>query len=417
MYQMINHKGEPNLGYEGFSADAGLYHSIIKHNNLYQLVDGEWTFITTDKKSFSNSIAPMWEAADSLFKKSKDSVTLEKLYEVWQNKPIGARKGILPIFALIYFLANRHNLGLYIENTFIPDLTEAYVDEWMQDTRRVAFKYVEIGKKREVLLKALSLSLTKSLGHPVTASPLESARGLVSLIASLPSWTKRTNTLSLDAQKLRTAILKASDPHKVLFSDLPNLLETSDEISLVDKISKLTEELQNAYPALLVRFRDILYKALDHGGNLKELNQRAENIKGISGDFGIDAFVARLSVFKDDIESLEGLLSTAITKNPRDWVDRDQEAAINSLGRICSSFRSIESLNNLRGKSATRKAFAFVYTDPKNAVISKNFDISEDKLPELKKISTALLNDLKKKGLSKDEILATFAQACSDTVN
>jgi hypothetical protein len=417
MYQMINFKGEKRLGYEGFSADAGLYYSIIEHNNLYQLIDGEWTFITNDKKLFGKHFSPMWEAADKIFKKSKEAVTLQQLYDTWQTKPIGARKGILPIFALIYFLANRHNLGLYIESTFIPDLTEAYLDEWMQDTKRVAFKYVEIGKQREALLKALSISLTESLGQSVTASPLESARGLVSLIATLPNWTKRTTTVSLEAQKLRSAILKANDPHKVLFSDLPNLLEAEDEIILVNKISNLTKELQSAYPALLEKFKDILFKALDHKGSIKELNERAESIKGISGDFGVDAFVARLSVFKDDIESLEGILSTAITKNPKDWVDRDQEAAINSLGKICSSFRNIESLSNLRGKSATRKAFAFVYTDPKSSVISKNFDIAEDKLPELKKISSTLLNDLKKKGLSDDEILATLAHACSQTVN
>ncbi len=416
MYQMLNRKGEQRLGYEGYSADAGLYYSIIEHNNLYQLIDNEWTFTTSDKKSFGKHFSPMWEAADKLFKKSKDSVTLQQLYDIWQSKPIGARKGILPIFALIYFLANRHNLGLYIENTFIPDLTEAYLDEWMQDTKRVAFKYVEIGKQRESLLKALSTSLTKSLGQPVTASPLESARGLVSLIATLPNWTKRTTTVSLEAQKLRAAILKANDPHKVLFSDLPNLLDAEDEINLVNKISKLTEELQNAYPSLLEKFKGILFVALDHKGSVKELNQRAEAIKGISGDFGVDAFVARLSVFKDDIESLEGLLSTAISKNPKDWVDRDQEAAINSLGRICNSFRSIESLSSLRGKNATRKSFAFVYADPKDAAISKNFDISEDRLPELKKISLMLLNDLKKQGLSNDEILATFAQACSETI-
>jgi hypothetical protein len=179
----------------------------------------------------------------------------------------------------------------------------------------------------------------------------------------------------------------------------------------------LTEELLSAYPALLEKFKGILFMALDHKGSIIELNKRAENIKGISGDFGIDAFVARLTVFKDDIESLEGLLSTAITKNPKDWIDRDQEAAINALGGICSAFRNIESLNILRGKNSTRKAFAFVYTDPQNAIISKNFDISENKLPELKKISTMLLNDLKKQGLSQDEILATFAQACSETVN
>ena len=71
---------------------------------------------------------------------------VSEIYQKWQAPTIGVRKGLLPILALIYFLANRQHLGLYIENTFITDLTEAYLDEWMQITDRVAFKYVEIGK-------------------------------------------------------------------------------------------------------------------------------------------------------------------------------------------------------------------------------------------------------------------------------
>ena len=85
----------------------------------------------------------------------------------------------------------------------------------------------------------------------------------------------------------------------------------------------------------------------------------------------MDAFIARLSVFKADTESLEGLLSTTINKNPKDWVDRDVDADINKLGSYCSSFRQIESINNMRGKEASRHAFAFVYSDPDNSFVSK----------------------------------------------
>ena len=418
MYRMINRQGEPSLGYEGFSSDAGLFYSIIKNNHLYQSINDEWKFNTSPNEGIlEQQFAPLWEAADKLLKSSKEQVTLTDIYAAWKAKPIGARNGVLPIFALIYFLANRHQLGLYIEKTFIPDLTEAYLDEWMQDTNRVAFKYVEIGKKRESLLRALSASLSKTLGKTVTASPLESARGLVNVFASLPNWTKRTLTVSPEAQKLRTAILRASDPHKVLFSDLPNILEIDDEIVLVDKISSLTQELQLAYPNLLDKFKDLSFKALDHQGEISSLLKRAENIKGLSGDFAIDAFIARLSVFKNDQESFEGLLSTTINKNPKDWVDRDVDAAINKLGGFCSSFRQIESLNNLRNKESSRQSFAFVYSDPQNSMVSKNFDVSNEKLPELKLLSKELLLELYKKGLTKDEILATFAQACNETIN
>ena len=418
MYRMINRQGEPSLGYEGFSSDAGLFYSIIQQNNLYQFIGDTWAFHTLDMDDgLQKQFSPLWEAADNLLKSSKEQVTLTDIYAAWKAKPIGVRNGVLPIFALIYFLANRHQLGLYIEKTFIPDLTEAYLDEWMQDTNRVAFKYVEIGKKRESLLRLLSSSLTKSLGKVVTASPLESARGLVNIFASLPNWSKRTSTVSLESQKLRSAILRASDPHKVLFSDLPNILETDDEIVLVDKISALTKELQSAYPSLLDKFKDLTFKALDHQGEISLLLKRAETIKGLSGDFAIDAFIARLSVFKNDQESLEGLLSTTINKNPKDWVDRDVDAAINKLGGFCNSFRQIESLNNLRGKESSRQSFAFIYSDPKNSMVSKNFDVANEKLPELKLLSKELLLELYKKGLTKDEILATFAQACNETIN
>ena len=228
---------------------------------------------------------------------------------------------------------------------------------------------------------------------------------------------ERTSTVTLEAQKIRGAILKASDPHKVLFSDLPNLLNSNSEKDLVDKITDLVKELQTAYPKLLEKFRSILFRALDHRSDISNLRLRAENILSKSGDFEIDAFTARLSVFKDDTESLEGLLATLINKNPRDWVDRDQEAAINSLGRFCTTFRSVESLSTLRDQSATRKSFAFIYSDPKNSQISPSFDVAEEKFPALNQISKSLLIELKKQGLSRDEILATFAQACKNTLD
>jgi hypothetical protein len=361
-------------------------------------------------------LQPIWNEADKLLKASKQSVTLTEIYQKWQAPPIGVRKGLLPILALIYFLSKRQHLGRYIEKAFITDLTEAYLDEWMQDTDRVAFKYVEIGKNEKGLLKSLSEALTNKLGRPIADSPLESARGLVHLVANLPGWTKRTSNLSKDAQNLRSLLLKASDPLKVIFSDLPEILKTNDEKLLIEKISNLTEELQDAYPNMLNKFKALLYKALDNKQGPKEIRDRAVELKGIAGDFQIDGFIANLSVFDDDQSSLEALLSSAVHKNPRDWVDRDQELAINSLGEICAKIRSIEALGSLRGKSAKRSAFAFVYSDPKSSTVSDLFDISEDRIPEIQKISSAILRDLKKQGLSKDEMLAAFSEACSNII-
>ena len=417
MYRMLSNYGEPKLGYVGFSADAGLFYSVIEFNNLYQQDGDGWIFNTKDRSdNLAKYFAPIWDAADSLLKAQKESITLTELYKLWQAPKIGARKGVLPILALIYYLANRQHLGLYIENTFITDLTEAYLDEWMQDTDRVALKYVEIGKNEQGLLKSLSEALTKQLGKPIAANPLESARGLVHLVISLPSWTKRTSSLSQDAQSLRKVILKANDPHKVLFSDLPEILKAGNEKILVEKISVITKELQEAYPVMLNKFEKLLFKALDSNGNIDNIKNRAKEIKGMAGEFKIDGFVAHLSVFNGDITSLESILSV-IHKHPKDWVDSDLEAAINALGKSCADFRKIESLASLRGKTAKRKAFAFVYADPNNLTVSDSFDISEERLPKIKALSKEILVNLKNQGLNHDEIMAAFSEAASNIID
>ena len=415
MYQMLNRSGEKDLGYEGYPASAGLFHTILAKNGLYQEIKNNYVFTVADRDHvFGKSLAPLWAAADKLLKNSEEIVTLNSLYDEWQKPPIGCRKGLLPIFALTYFLANRHELGLYIENTFIPELTEAYLDEWMQDTKRVAFRHTKIGAKREDFLVSLSAALAEKLGKPVTANPLESARGLVNLIATLPGWTRRTTTVSQEAQELRRIILKASDPYKVLFSDLPVILKAKDDSDLVNKISKLTEELQNAYPLMLERFEKAMHVSLDHNGSFEKLRKRALSIKGTSGDFGIDGFIAHLTEYKGNKSELESLLSTVISKKPSDWVDRDQEAAINELAEVCSTFRKVEAKLSLRGKAASRKAFSFIYADPKDTSISKEFDIDTDRIPELQKFSKDILKELKKQGLNSDEILAVFAEACTE---
>lgn len=415
MYHMLRNYGQEKLGYEGFSSDAGIFYSIIDGNNLYHSVDDKFVFnISNHDAVFAKYFSPLWETFEKLLK-SNEKVTLTTLYHKWQAPPIGAKSGVLPIFSLIYYLANRHKLALYIENTYITELTEAFLDEWMQDTDRISFKYIEITADREELLRSLSKSLTIKLGSQISANPLESARALVNLVATLPLWTKRTLSVSKEAQELRRLLLKANDPYKVLFTDLPVILNADNQI-LVDKVSTLTEELQQAYSTMLNSFKEIMFRLVDHRDEIINLNHRAEQIKGLTGDFKIDAFVARLSVFKNDTENLEGLLSTTINKNPRDWVDRDRELALNELMRICSTFRKIEAYGSLRQRNLGRRSFAFVYSDPAQQTISENFDVSMHRLPQIEKIANEMLNNLNKLGFTKDEILATFADACSKTL-
>ena len=70
----------------------------------------------------------------------------------------------------------------------------------------------------------------------------------------------------------------------------------------------------------------------------------------------------------------------------------------------------------LRNKPNNREAFAFVYSDPSHTFISDSYDISEEKKRELESVSNDLIANLKKSGLTKNEILSALAQACNQTI-
>lgn len=417
MYKMLHDKGLDRLGYQGFSADAGLFYSVIESKGLYQMESNGFKFTLPSHEDKDNkTLRILFDEVDKLLKNTEDKVGLDEIYRVWQAPPYGVKSGLMPILFLAYYFANQSQLVFYIEDNFIPELNEVYLDEWNQDHSRIKFKYFDMNSKNKNLLTSLSKELSKIFGKSVEATPFESAKSLVNLIFNLPKWTKRTNSISIEAQEFRKVILRASDPHKVLFQDLPIILKTTEEKEFVDKVVDLTNELKNAYPNLLNNFRSIAYKLLDHKGDIESLRERAKAIQGNSGDFQLDGFIARLAVFDNSRENLEGLLASPISKPPAEWSELDQEKALNALAEFCTKFRHIETLNILRNKPINREAFAFVYSDPNHTFISDSYDISEDKKKELVSISNDVITNLKKNGLSKNEILAALAQACNQTI-
>jgi len=113
---------------------------------------------------------------------------------------------------------------------------------------------------------------------------LDLARALVSLVLNLPEWTKRTSQLSSDAKQVRQALIRASDPHRVLFMDLPALLGGTLSGSITDSIARCIAELHDAYPNMLRSVESQVLRMLDHRGSVADLANRGKTVSGISGD-------------------------------------------------------------------------------------------------------------------------------------
>jgi hypothetical protein len=209
-------------------------------------------------------------------------------------------------------------------------------------------------------------------------SPLETARGLVAIVLGLPNWTKRTNSISEAAQNVRSMLLKANDPNKVLYADLPTILGTSSETALVEKLTTVVDELRTAYPKKLDEIRAIILDALQHSSRpTEELKIRARSIKGITGDFQLESFVTRVEEFDGSDSAIESLISNAINKPSHSWVDRDLDLAIIQLGALATAFRKAEALAGLRGRTSPRKSFNLVLSSGQGVDLTRSIEISQ----------------------------------------
>jgi hypothetical protein len=417
MNRMVRDAEKERLGYDGFPADAGLYYTVLSEPGLHrQQDDGRWRFGDPYNRGRGESFHAWWYRTRVELLAEGKTTSLSELYAAWARPPYGLRAGVMPILALAFFLAHRSSLALYVEGVFTPDLSDAVIDEWMLDPTRIAFQHVEASKDQVRLVQAIAQTVSERANATIPAAPLDVARGLVGLVLSLPGWSKRTATVSPMAQQVRAMLLKANDPHRVLFADLPTLLEAQDPETLDTRLREVTDELANAYPTMLVRVRNQLLNALDHvGRSPQELRDRAKVVKGLSGDFRLDAFAARLEQYDEDGQTMEGLISLAVSKPAQQWVDRDIDSALTTLASWAVDFRKSEAMAPLRGRPSSRRVIGVVFGASHGMDASGYVDIADADTPSVDRLVKTFL--AKAQGERKEVILAALAEAGALMVN
>ncbi len=173
-------------------------------------------------------------------------------------------------------------------------------------------------------------------------------------------------------------LLKASDPNKVLFADLPVILESESENDLVKKLTEVIDELRLAYHAKLTEIGRMFLDALQHSSDsLDDLKMRAQSVKGITGNFQLESFATRLEEFDGSDSAIESLVSNAINKPSHSWVDRDLDAAIIQLGSLAMDFRKAEAISGLRGRDSSRKIFNLVLSSGRGRDLNRTIEISK----------------------------------------
>lgn len=413
---MVERSGEPRLGFQGYPAEAGLFASLLEATGLYATDEnGFWSFVAP--VDGPHLLRPMWQAAESLLSDTEKSHSLEELFAIWRAPPFGIRDGLLPILGVTFLLASFDRAAVYLDQVFRPQLDSFLVDRILQDAASVRVRLLQISDVDADLISDLARRLSTS-EQGVAPAPLDVARALVRGIKELPNWTLRTNFLSKEALALRGLCRSSNDPNQLLFEDLPKAFEGGtgqDGTLLSAAIDTARKELEGAYPLMLTQLAATLMAELRfknaRSGDYGPLQRRAASVRGLSGNFRLDALATRLTTFEGDLEEIEGLGSLAANKPSRDWVDRDVDAARIELSALAQQFLRAEGFGHLKGRADGRVTMVVYMSDPMYpAPAASEIDLDENENRQADELARRLAAMVIKEGVPNNIALGALAK-------
>lgn len=415
LHRMVGSTYEESLGIVGFPAERGLYETLLSSTGLHQSTkEGSWRFCAP-KPDTERNFYPLWKAALSkLTGHIVGTVAIKDLYDLWGEVPFGIKNGLKPVLAVAFMLAHSDKVAVYRDGIFEPRLTDVDVDEMLQDPGRFAIRWVDGSPERQHVLSTVS-EVVKNCGFASDSdTPLDVARALVKLAFSLPTWARRTQRMSANARGIRDILLKADDPHRLLFMDLPDAVGCA-EMLMAEPLESALKEMLDAYPAMLQKIDNRLAEAIDGAsGDDPDLRDRADYVSKSTGDLRLEGFALRLKVRNGTPEAIEGILSLAMKKPPKEWTDLDVDAALLVVADLSLAFRKAEALISIAGREAGRETFAVVIgAGGVSEVVTRNFEVAGRDRKAVLGTAEKVLKLLRASGLKGDLLLAALARAGS----
>ncbi len=425
--RMVLNESEESLGIDGFPAEGGLYFSLLEATGLHQATRDGWQFVSPDEKDGDPCyLEPLWNVGRELLKaKSDQAIAIADLYETWKVAPYGVKEGFLPVLAVAFLMSERGNLAFYRQGVFQAGLSDLDIDYLVNDPRDVQVRWMDLsGISRDLLSKLANVVRELDPENALRClDPIDVARGLIAIYDRLPPWVQRTQRLSRNAIRIRQLFKQAKDPNRLIFDDLPRVHSDSgdhrDEAAAVGVASGLQEvliELRQAYPAMLGRLREIflseLHIASAAPAMMKELRNRAKNIRELGGEHRLEAFIMRVARFEGNDADMEGLASMAVNKPVHSWVDPDVDKAMVELADMAQRFVRLEAFAHVKGRQNSRHSMALVIglADRPLPVLGE-FDVARVERQAVESVADAVDAALRRTGEARRHVmLAALAE-------
>jgi hypothetical protein len=330
---------------------------------------------------------------------------------------------VAPIYLCLYLLAKADDIAIFQENSYVPYLTKGTIALLVKRPDLFTLKrFVTSGIEQRVfniyrkLIKQANLQSNVKLRN---ATMLGVVGPLIKYMEALPLYSRNTREISLEAQRVRSAVINSTEPMQLLFEDIPKAVgidlndqykEANWQEELQMRLLKALDELEQAYPRLNQRVQQALLEVFRQSDivKLKEIQvKRIKPLVQICSDSELKpilhAFIRTAADIDDWVKGIAGIIVKKpldawndhdfmpFVANLRDYVDRiDQLEALNTFGSNSKSDAVLLSVMDANGK-LTREIFN---SSPKNKEIVERKVKEILSLPESTEIILELVKSL-----------------------
>jgi hypothetical protein len=367
---MLNHGDKPQLGIESFPPHLSMYLSLLKETGIHREQNGQWGF---HPPTANSSFAAVWNEIDNFLSITEvERRTVAELFNLLTGPPFGLKEGLLPVLLCAVLLHYDTEVALYEQGSFVPALGLPVFERLTKSPETFQLQRCRIAGVRALVFEKFANTLLQNFDHQANKKPnlLTIVRPLTRFAASLPNYTRHTQSLAPCTLRVRQTLFETREPDKLLFGQLPQAcgfppFGDDDSVSKKEverffkQLRESLSELQRAYDDLLGKLEQMLISAftLQSTGEeaRSELRERSRRLLDLTVDPKLKSFIIRISDEELELSNwVESFATLLGGKPPTAWNDTDLARFEINLAEVTRSFLNIELLSFELNKQNSR---------------------------------------------------------------
>lgn len=419
-----------DLGFakEKFPAEKTIYISLLKRTGIHIQRGDSYTLTRLANDS---ELTILWDACEAFLTSAKEErKPISELIETLTKRPYKIKMGVIDFWVPLFLFIRRGDYALYSEGNFKPYINK---DELYLITRKPELYFVksfELNELRLTFFNKYREYLHQQGSENITINSfIESIRPILLMYRDLLPYSKTTNRISLEAQRLREAISRAQDLEKVFFDDFPaalgidvnELLKNDHHFDdYIFRFQETITEIKESYNQLLNRFegfiqQEILFENLSFEKYKAVFKQRFASLKEHQLLPQQKTFLQRINSPLNDRDSwLASIGQTLIGKPLTQLLDTEEEVLKAKCKHLLKELDNLTEIEKKSVDSTKEIVFKIDFTSHNSGTLPHVVRIPKSQLTgletNLQQIDTAL-------GSDKQTRIALLAKLLNDELN